>query len=179
MGTITCVDMMTGTFEAVDSRSMYQTPVQSTLRHSYPLPALCMVSMALSPASTNFPTDMPPIQWAALPMSSSRPHSRSLPSQPPSTPQTLRIAARLTCLRPTAVPSPAMLNLPPMRRWMHMINQIKPARYPARHASLTPRHKCRPGSLTMAGRRSSVCRLMSEWTRTQEDKQLMTAVWID
>jgi len=166
----------TATPAAVDSQNMCPTPGRSTLHHSCPPPALCMVSTALSLVSMNSPTDMQPTQWADLHMNSSKVPSSSLPNQPAYIPLIPSTVAQLTYLLPTVVPSPAMLSLLPMRRWMPMTNQIRQARCLARLAFLMPPHKCPPSSQTMAGPHNA-CRLMSDLIRNAKKKS--TEKWVD
>lgn len=163
MATTMSVAMRTDISAAVDSLNMHPTLGQSILHRSCLLPALYMVSMAPSLASTTSPTDMQPPQRAEPHMNSSKLPSSRLASQPASIPLTPSTVALPTYLLPTVAPSPATLNRLPMRRWMRMTNQMKPARCPAHLAFLMPPHKCPPSSLTMADLHN-VCRLMSDWT---------------
>lgn len=162
MATTTFVATMTAIFVAVASLSMCPTPGQSTLHRSCPHPALYTVSTAPSLASMTFPTDTQPPQRAEPHMNSNKLPSSNLHSQLVFIPLIPSTVALLTYLLPTVVPSPAMLSPLPTRRWMRMTNQIRPARCPARPASLMPLHKCPPSSLTMAGP-PNACRLMSDW----------------
>lgn len=162
--------MMTATSAAVDSPSMCPTLGQSTLLRNCPLPAQCTVSMALSLESTSSPRDTLLIQWADPRTNSSKLASNSLPNQPayilliPST-----AAQRIYLLR-MVVPLPAMSSLLPMRRWMLMTNQIRPARCLARLAFLMPPHKYPHSSPTWAGP-PNACRLTCDWTKDGEVKK--------
>lgn len=164
MATTMSVVMKTATSAAVDSLNMCPTLGQST-RHRSCLPqALCMVSMAPSLVYMTSPTDTQPPQRAEPHMNSSKLPSNSPPSQLAFIPLIPFTVALLTYLLPMAAPSPATLSRLPMRRWIRMTNQIRPARCPARLASLMPPHKCPPSSLTMAGPRN-VCRRMFDRTK--------------
>lgn len=165
MATTMSVAMRTATSAAVDSLNMCPTLGQSILHRSCLLPAPYMVSMARSLVSTISLTDMQPPQRAEPHMNSSRLRSSSQPSQPAFIPLTPSTAARPTYLQHMVAPSPATLNLRPMRRWMHMTSQMKPARCPAHLAFLMLPHKCPPSSLTMADLHN-VCRLTSDWKKT-------------
>lgn len=170
MVTIMSVAMKTAISAAVDSLNMCPTLGQSTPRHSCPPLAPCTVSMAPSLASMTSPTDTQPPQRAEPHMNSSKLPSNSPPSQPAFIQLIPSTVAQLTYLPPTVAPSPATLSLLPMRRWMRMTNQIRPARCPARLASLMLPHKFPPSSLTMAGLHN-VCRRMSDWTKITGKKE--------
>lgn len=170
MATTMSVAMKTAISAAVDSLNMCPTLGQSTPHRSCPPPALYMVSMAPSLVSMTSPNDTQPPQRAEPRTNNSKLHSSSPPSPPASIPLIPPTVAPLTYLLHMAAPSPATSSPLPMRRWMHMTNQIRPARCPARLASLMPPHKCPPSSLTMAGPRN-VCRRMSDWTRKHGKKE--------
>lgn len=171
MATTMSVAMRTAISAAVDSLNTCPTLGQSTLHHSCPPRALFMVSMAPSLVSMTSPNDTQPPQRAEPHMNNNKLPSSSLPSRPAFIPLTPSTVALLTYLLHMVAPSPAMSNPLPMRRWMHMTNQIRPARCPAHLASLTPPHKCPPSSLTMAGPHN-VCRRMSDWTKKMEKRRL-------
>lgn len=177
MATTMSVAMKTAISAAVDSLNMCPTHDQSTHHRSCPRPALCMVSMAPNHVSTTSPIDMQPPQWPNPHMNSSKLLSSSQHSQSTFIPLTPSTVVLLTCLLPTAAPSPAMLSLPLMRRWMRMTNRTRPARCPAHPASLMPPHKCPLSSLTMAGPHSA-CRLMSDWTKFLEKRRIREQ-WVD
>lgn len=153
------VVMRSATSAAVDSLNMCQTLGQSTLHRSCPPPAPCMVSMGPSLVYMTSLTDMQPPQLAEPHTNNSKLPSSSPPSQLAFILLIPFTVALLTYLLPMVGPSPATLSLPPTRRWMHMTNQIRPARCQARLASLMPPLKCPPSSLTMVGPRN-VCRHM-------------------
>lgn len=174
MATTMSVAMKTAISAAVDSLNMCPTLGQSTHHRSCPPPAPYMVNMAPSLVSMTFPTDTQPPRRAEPHTNSSKLPSSNPPSQPTFIPLIPSIVALLTYLLLMVAPSPVTLSLLPMRRWMHMTNQIRPARCPALLASLMPPHKCPPSSLTMAGPHS-VCRRMSDWTK-QLGKRKSTGV---
>ncbi len=170
MATTMSVVMKTAISAAVDFLNMCPTLGQSTLHRSCPPPAPYMVSMAPSLVSMTSLTDTQQPQWAEPHTNSSKLPSSSPPSQPAFIPLIPSTVVLLTYLLLMAAPSPATLSPLPMRRWMRMTNQIRPARCPARLASLTPPHKCPPSSLTMAGPHN-VCRRMSDWTKFKKWKK--------
>lgn len=175
MATTMSVAMKTAISAAVDSLNMCPTLGQSTLHHSCPPPAPCTVSMAPSLVPMTSPNDMQLPQRAEPHMNSSKLPSSSPPSQPAFIPLIPSTVALPTYLLPMVAPSPATLSLLPMRRWMRMTNQIRPAKCPARLASLMPPRKYLPSSLTMAGLHN-VCRRMFDWTKGLEKRKSTGAV---
>lgn len=163
-------------FAAADFLNTCPILGRSTLHRSCPPPAPCTVSTAPNPVPMTSPTDTQPPQWAEPHTNSSKLPSSSLPSRGEFIPLTPSTVALLTYLLLMATPSPVMLSLLPMRRWMRTTNQIRPARSRAHLASLTPRHKCPPSSPTMAGPRN-VCRLMSD--RAKKKKKRVKKQWVD
>lgn len=164
MATTTSVAMKTATSAAAASLNTFPTLGRCTLHLSCPPPAPYTVSMAPSLVSMTSITDTRPPQRAEPRMNSSKLPSSSPPSPPAFIPLIRSTVALLTYLLPMDAPSPATLSPLPMRRWTRTTNQIRPARCPARLASLTPPHKYPPSSLTMAGPHN-VCRRMSDWTK--------------
>lgn len=166
MATTTSVVTTTATSAAAGSLNTCPTLGPSTLHHSCPPPAPYTASTALSLGYMISPTDMQPPRRAEPHTNSSRlPSSSSSHSPPAFTRLTPFTVALVTCPLPTAVPSPATLSPPPMRRWTRTTNQTRPARCPARLASRMPPHKCPPSSPTTAGPHSA-CRHMFDWTKT-------------
>lgn len=165
MATTTSAVTTTATSAAAGSLNTCPTLGPSTLHHSCPPPALYTASTALSLGFMISPTDMQPPRRAEPHTNSSRLPSSSSLSPPAFTRLTPFTVALVTCPLPTAVPSPATLSPPPMRRWIRTTNRTRPARCPARLASRMPPHKCPPSSPTTAGPHSA-CRRMFDRTKT-------------
>lgn len=171
MATTTSVATKTATSGAVDSLNMCPTLGLSTLHRSCPPPAPCTVSTAPSLVSMTSPTDTRPPQRAEPRTNSSKLPSSSQPSRLAFIPLIPSTVALLTYPPPTVAPSPATSSPLPMRKWMRTTNRIRPARCPARLASLMPPHKCPPSSLTMAGPHNA-CRRMFDWTQKMEKRRV-------
>lgn len=149
---------MTAMLPALAFPNLSQPHGPYTHRASFHLQAHCTARPPPSHVSMTSPTATPPHRPPAPTMTNSRNNNNNNRSHNSKRVPQHSHRTRCTCPIPTAVPSPAMSNPPPMTKWTLLSNRIRPARCLGRPAFPMHPHS----SLTMDGCPSSACRLTCE-----------------